>query len=137
MRHLRYGRVGAVAAIALIAGVMYGQRAALAVHEPICVNAINSGMYNVIVGAGTIQGTSGNDVIIGSAGNDVINAGSGNDVVCGRGGSDTINGGSGNDDLLGDRGDANPGPDGMLGTGDDTASSIPPSTVRAAAAVAT
>ncbi len=55
-----------------------------------------------IVGAGVINGTSGDDVIVASGGNDVVNAGKGDDIVCGEGGNDVINGGQGNDTLIGD-----------------------------------
>jgi Ca2+-binding RTX toxin-like protein len=54
-----------------------------------------------MMGSGPINGTSGNDVIVGSSGPDTINAGGGHDVVCGGLGDDTINGGSGNDRLFG------------------------------------
>jgi Ca2+-binding RTX toxin-like protein len=98
MRHLNVGRLGAVAVIALFAGVVFGQRSALAVHESICITAINSGMYNVITGSGTINGTSGNDVIIwGDGGNDDTSGSSGNDAIVGGGGNDDCSGGSGKD----------------------------------------
>ena len=61
-----------------------------------------------IVGAGTIVGTSGDDVIVGSDGVDTINGGSGNDVICGEGGNDVIDGGSGVDVLIGDNADLPP-----------------------------
>ena len=38
-----------------------------------------------IVGAGTIVGTSGDDVIVGSDGNDTIDGGGGDDIICGEG----------------------------------------------------
>jgi len=89
------------------------------IHERTCIDAINSRNFNIIKGSCTIRGTNGNDVIIGSAGDDNISASNGNDVVCARGGNDRIDGGNGNDDRLGDRGGADPGPDGMIGTADD------------------
>ena len=61
-----------------------------------------------IVGAGTIFGTEGDDVIVGSAGNDVVFAGGGNDIVCGEGGNDILDGGTGNDVLIGDELDSAP-----------------------------
>lgn len=110
----------AVAALAVAGGgAAIAPQSALAVHESICINAINSGMYNVITGSGTIRGTNADDVIIGSEGPDDIRGGNGNDVICGRGGGDYIDGGNGNDDLLGDRGGAEPGVDGVIGTGDE------------------
>jgi len=43
-----------------------------------------------IQGAGTIVGTSGDDVITGSSGNDQISGGGGNDFICGLDGDDII-----------------------------------------------
>lgn len=60
------------------------------------------GKAPTITGSGVINGTSGDDVIIGSAGNDVINGGSGNDTICGEGGDDVISAGSGNDRMWGE-----------------------------------
>lgn len=48
---------------------------------------------------GTLNGTSGDDILIGSPGDDVINGKGGNDIICGNGGNDHINGGSGNDHM--------------------------------------
>ena len=78
---------------------------------------------SVAIGACTIIGTEGDDVLEGTTGddiicgmggddridgkrgNDVIYGGSGNDTLYGRDGDDTIYGGSGNDLILGHRGD--------------------------------
>jgi Ca2+-binding RTX toxin-like protein len=60
------------------------------------------GKIPTIVGSGVINGTGGDDVIIGSAGDDIINGGSGNDTICGEGGNDVINAGSGNDRMWGE-----------------------------------
>ena len=59
-----------------------------------------------------IQGTSGNDVIMGTPGDDVINCGGGNDVVDGGGGNDLINCGDGKDTVYG-----GPGNDTLNGGG--------------------
>jgi len=80
------------------------------------------GKIPTIVGSGNIQGTGGDDVIIGSAGPDVINGGSGNDTICGEGGDDVINGGSGGDLLVDPTGfgqtlSAGSGDDVILGNG--------------------
>src|SRR5215213_3751898 len=63
-----------------------------------------------IVGAGHINGTPGDDVIVGSAGVDVINGDHlcgcpGDDTLAGLGGNDTLVGVPGNDDLIGFGGD--------------------------------
>lgn len=52
----------------------------------------------------TIEGTSGDDVILGTAGNDVIVAGDGEDLVRGLGGNDIICGSDDDDILKGGRG---------------------------------
>ena len=54
--------------------------------------------------ASFINGTSGNDVIVGSNNADIISAGDGNDIVCGLGGNDIINGDAGDDILYGGEG---------------------------------
>ena len=53
---------------------------------------------------GTLTGTNGNNVIVGTSLADTINADSGNDTVCGGDGNDTINGGNDNDTLFGEGG---------------------------------
>lgn len=65
-----------------------------------------AGQVATIVGTtpGTINGTAGDDVIVGTSGADTINAGAGNDVVCGLGGADVIIGGPGRDIIRGDNG---------------------------------
>ena len=60
---------------------------------------------NLIVGSGNINGTPGNDLILGSSGVDRINMGAGDDCVLGGAGADNINGGSGEDVLIGGLGD--------------------------------
>ena len=56
-------------------------------------------------GNDVICGMGGNDRIDGKRGNDIIYGGSGNDTLYGRDGDDTIYGGSGDDLILGHRGD--------------------------------
>ncbi|MEX2236307.1 MAG: Ig-like domain-containing protein [Dehalococcoidia bacterium] len=94
---------------------------------------------------GTINGTGGNDVIVGSSAVDTIDGRGGADTICGGGGNDvikggtaadTLDGGGGNDDLAGGSGSdtlfGNAGNDHLSGgtssgdqcngnTGDDTA----------------
>ncbi|BAZ32395.1 hypothetical protein NIES4074_49000 [Cylindrospermum sp. NIES-4074] len=67
-------------------------------------------------GKDTLNGLGGNDIIFGLGGKDKINGGSGNDILNGGTGDDTLNGGSGNDILNGDTGN-----DTLLGSsGNDT-----------------
>jgi Ca2+-binding RTX toxin-like protein len=58
-----------------------------------------------IVGAGTISGTPGNDVIVGSPGDDMIYAGQGNDLICADSGNDDITDGPGADLVFAGPGD--------------------------------
>lgn len=46
---------------------------------------------------GTLNGTSGADILIGSTGADIINGKGGDDIICGNGGADLIDGGTGDD----------------------------------------
>ena len=62
-----------------------------------------------------IDGTPGDDVLIGTSGDDTINGFGGNDIERGRAGNDTLNGDEGHDYLVG--GDGNDTLNG--GTGDD------------------
>lgn len=55
-------------------------------------------------GGKTINGTIGNDTLVGTPFADVINCGAGNDKVRGGGGNDVINCGSGNDRISGGAG---------------------------------
>src|SRR5262245_19091132 len=88
----------------LIAGVLAVGAAvsagASAAPAPICF-----GKHATIVGSGLINGTSGDDVIVGSAGADLVNAGDGNDRVCGLAGTDDLRGELGDDRLDGGPGD--------------------------------
>ena len=54
-----------------------------------------------IVAAGTLQGTDGNDVLVGDAGDNSISGGDGDDTLSGGAGDDILNGGAGNDTLNG------------------------------------
>ena len=64
------------------------------------VTDINFGNYYSI-----IDGTSGNDEIIGTRVRDIINGKKGNDNLYGKQDNDVLNGGIGNDNLYGDEGD--------------------------------
>lgn len=52
-----------------------------------------------------IQGSSKDDVIIGSRGDDTIDGHEGDDVICGGAGADDIRGGEGDDAVFGESGD--------------------------------
>ena len=89
------------------------------VHENVTVDlTIDGGTGNDIIVSGsgndTITGGIGNDYIDGGEGDDVLEGGSGRDTIYGLGGNDTIrggrqndyiDGGSGNDKLYGEEGD--------------------------------
>lgn len=52
----------------------------------------------------TINGTSGDDELMGTVGGDTISGGNGNDAIYARDGDDTVSGGNGNDMLEGEEG---------------------------------
>lgn len=79
---------------------------------PLC-----QGLPATIIGTGgNIDGTHGDDVIVGTSASERIDGGNGNDIICGGGGDDTLIGSHGNDTLTGGAG--NDVIDG--GTGNDT-----------------
>jgi len=51
-----------------------------------------------------VEGTEGNDELVGGSGDDAFNGNGGNDFIAGEGGNDTLFGGSGNDYLEGGNG---------------------------------
>ena len=57
-------------------------------------------LTNLISGSGTLTGTAGNDLILGSSGADVIDGLGGNDCILGGGGDDALTGNDGNDVCL-------------------------------------
>lgn len=82
------------------------------------------GVAPTVVGIGTISGTPGRDVILGSSSDDVVDGGGGADLICGGRGDDVIDGGGGADRVLAGAGDdlvrGGAGDDTLLGgTGDD------------------
>ena len=100
-------------------------------HNIQTINAGNGGQIidltstRVSYGDVTINGGTGDDVLMANAGNDVLNGGDGNDYLWGGSGNDTLRGGSGNDTLLGASGndelDGGLGNDAMTGgLGNDT-----------------
>jgi Ca2+-binding RTX toxin-like protein len=79
--------------------------------------------------AGTLNGFTGADVMVGTDGPDTINGDAGDDRICGRADNDKINGQDGNDRLFGEGGndelDGGPGSDYMNGgSGKDTCRDI-------------
>ena len=58
-------------------------------------------LTNLIIGAGTINGTNGNDLILGSSSIDTIDGLDGDDCILGGGGDDLITGGPGTDVCIG------------------------------------
>ena len=89
-----------VAALTVLAGLVAASPEAGAAGET-C-----NGQVATVVGAGSITGTPGRDIIVGSSGDDSIDAGGGNDLVCAGAGDDTVLDGLGKDIVY-------------LGTGDD------------------
>ncbi len=74
-----------------------------------------------LLAPGTLNGTSGSDVLVGTNGNDVINGKGGNDTICALEGDDTVSGGTGRDYILAGSGadvvDGNAGNDTIYGGG--------------------
>jgi Ca2+-binding RTX toxin-like protein len=58
-------------------------------------------LTQIISGSGTLTGTSGNDLIIGSSGADTIDGLDGDDCILGGGGDDSLAGNDGTDVCLG------------------------------------
>ena len=71
--------------------------------KPLECSALN--LTNIVTGSGNIQGSNGNDLILGSASADKINAKKGSDCVLGGDGGDELRGGDDSDVLLGGPGD--------------------------------
>ena len=55
-------------------------------------------------GVERVEGTAGDDVIVGDDGRQIISGGDGDDRICGMGGGDGIDGGAGDDRMSGGRG---------------------------------
>jgi Ca2+-binding RTX toxin-like protein len=58
-------------------------------------------LTNLVTGAGTLTGTEGNDLILGSPDIDVIDGLGGDDCILGGGGDDQVTGGDGTDICIG------------------------------------
>lgn len=97
-------------------------------HVKYCISAtillLLNGVMSPVLADDAIDGTSENDVLVGSAKDDVIRGGFGNDLITGKNGDDDIFGNSGNDTIDAGKGDDNvyPGPGAdevSAGRGDD------------------
>src|SRR4051812_24271549 len=71
--------------------------------KKILINALdgndNVAIQSAIIKPATLNGGTGNDLLISGGGNDVLNGGDGNDQLHGGAGSDALNAGKGNDIL--------------------------------------
>jgi len=94
--------VSAFAAGMGIADANAGKQSLTVTAEDIKPTACASlSLTNIISGYGTLTGTTGNDLMIGSAAADVIDGLGGNDCILGGGGSDSLTGNEGSDICLG------------------------------------
>ncbi len=135
-KHQKYIALVGLAGMMLLGARLYGSALIADLSDVPSCNGSTATIYvssaNVIVGgpddgetyAGTLNGTSGTDVIAGTESSDVINGKNGDDVICGKGGADVIGGDYGNDTLFGEGGndtiDGNQDDDQMDGgEGDD------------------
>lgn len=66
--------------------------------KPAACNGIT--LTQIISGSGTLTGSDGNDLIIGSSGDDIIDGLGGNDCILGGNGDDSLNGEEGTDICL-------------------------------------
>ncbi len=96
--------------------------------ERIDVNALNDADDQSINIQTGLNGSAGDDLLIGTGGVDTINGGGGKDAISGGSGDDFLNGGSGNDDFLYFRGDGNDTIDG--GTDSDEVQLVGDSTIN-------
>jgi Ca2+-binding RTX toxin-like protein len=100
---------GAIAAVTTVGTSAAVSAAAGPGLKSFCTNtqaAVNAG-YTVLfvpVGGLPFDGTSNDDVIIGTSFRDDIDAKAGDDVVCALGGNDDVRGGGGEDSIFGDAG---------------------------------
>lgn len=105
---LTFVLIGAFSAIA--AGLETPESNADFISYPLTANSFKpigctQNLTHIVRGAGVIQGTLNNELIIGSWGNDVITGGGGDDCILGGGGNDTLDGEEGSDVCYGGYGD--------------------------------
>jgi cysteine-rich repeat protein len=91
----------------VIAPICNGQQATIFVDSTPGSPTIFGGLQSGFPYGGTLNGTAGPDVMVGTEGNDRINGFSGNDLICALGGNDIVDGGSLNDTIFGGAGDDN------------------------------
>jgi hypothetical protein len=121
----RRRRIAPLLGVALLSSVAMSIPHAAADEPPTCF-----GRPATIWGSGLLEGTPGDDVIVGSNGEDVIYGYEGNDFICGLKLADTIYGGPGDDHIRGGLGkdviDGGEGVDVVIGgVGKDTLSGGP------------
>ncbi len=90
-------RVAALGLVAMVASVLATSTTAAAQTD----GATCDGQAATIEGSGVIEGTPGNDVIVGSDGVDLIIGRGGDDIICGLSGRDVIRAGAGDDTVFG------------------------------------
>jgi len=71
--------------------------------KPAACAALN--LIDIVVGSGSFDGTSGNDLILGGSGADTIQGGDGSDCILGGDGNDVLQGQQGDDIILAGNGD--------------------------------
>ena len=99
--------LGAVATTGVLASnslpaTKLGQAAAAVTSnelKPSDCSSVN--VTSLVTGLGTITGTGGNDLVLGTSGIDVMNGGAGDDCIIGGAGLDAITGGLGTDVCIG------------------------------------
>jgi Ca2+-binding RTX toxin-like protein len=92
---------------AFSAGVAVSNSSVGAQSSSVTANSVKPGictginLTSIVSGTGTVTGTPGNDLILGSSGADTIDGLGGDDCILGGGGDDVIDGDTGTDICLG------------------------------------
>lgn len=95
------GAVSAVAAANVVPATRLGMITRVNTPNDFRPPACTASIISIISGSGTLNGTAGNDLMLGSAVGDVLYGGAGNDCLLGGGGFDWLFGEDGNDYLNG------------------------------------